>query len=306
METSQNPNALPTKAFVGSPRGWLFLFLAIFLCGPVRAKSRFFPQAVDTQLPQGPQAHLMDLKGAWSVALNSSVRASSTGSAYGATGVIPLSTNPNSLMHGYYLSPSYIYTLGSEGPGPNYLGYTGWQVAAGRGNLNFPSSIFRGFLQIAYRDLRVARDDASKAILNNFALPSDIENKKSVFISGGVSSTQRSLVGQKRPMFDSELLLSVRYDYEEGDFFTHVRTSLFYPSWVELGATAAWFKSFRDSRSTAYADISDDFILGPRLRGRAWDCFAFDLAVEWHAYRDVDSHITIPGPRAQFSLLASF
>ena len=271
------------------------------------ANPLFFRQAVDTQFPSGPQGHLMDLSGAWSLGLSSSLESTDRqGQAFSAHAVLPLSSNPSNLLHGYYLSPAYIYTEGLETGRLNYLGFKGWHLAAGRGNLNFPGSVFRGFLQIAYRELSLNDDSSTRNLTNNFSLRSGDEKKKSILISTGVSSTQKSLVSQRRPFLDSELLLTVRYDYEEGDFFSHAQAALFYPTWIELGASLGWFKVFRQDKNTLYDEVGDDITFGPRIRGRAWEHFAYDFTLQWHAYHDFASSFVVPPPRAMISAIVNF
>ncbi len=280
---------------------WAFLFS---ISTPTLSQPLLFKQSVDTRLPMAPQGHLMDLKGAWSLALNSSSNSEFKGRTHSAYAVVPLTSNTANLFHGYYLSPSYIYTSGEDGTPLNSLGNKGWQLALGRANLNFPNSIFRGFIQLAYRTLDINDDTSTTEVKNKFQLLD--EKKKSFILSTGVSSTQNSLMNQSHPLLDSELIFLVRYDYEEGDFYTHAKASLFYPSLVEFGASIAWFKVFTENANSVFTEVSDDFIFGPRLRVRAWKRFAIDASLDWHAYRDFDGKMTVPTPRAQASLICNF
>ncbi|MEZ4815421.1 MAG: hypothetical protein R3A80_09495 [Bdellovibrionota bacterium] len=100
--------------------------------------------------------------------------------------------------------------------------------------------------------------------------------------------------------------MTLRYDYEKGDFFTLAKAAFFYPTYVDFGANIAWFKVYRETNGILYDEVSDDFIFGPRIRGRAWNHLAFDASVEWHVYRDFNAKTFIPGPRAMLSLIANF
>lgn len=295
METSQILKTLP-----------VMMFLLLCYLPALGAKPLLFKQAVDTEFPNGPLGHLMDLSGAWSLALSSSVDTQLESKAFMANAILPFSNNPNSLLHGYFLSPTYFQSEGRDDNSPTTLGNTGWQLMLGRGNLDFPHSIFRGYLMMGYRELSLSNDATTERIQNTYALSDRSEKKRSIILSTGVSSTQNSLVSQKKPLVDSELLVTLRYDYEKGDFFTLAKAALFYPTWVDFGANVAWYKVYRETDNLLYQGVSDDFIFGPRLRGRAWDHLAFDAALEWHAYRDFNGNINIPGPRAVVSVIANF
>jgi len=295
METSQILKTLP-----------VMLFLALCNLPYLSAKPLLFRQAVDTEFPNGPLGHLMDLSGAWSLALSSSADTELESKAFMANAIIPFSSNPENLFHGYFLSPTYFQSEGRDDNRPTTLGNTGWQLMLGRGNLDFPRSIFRGYLMMGYRELALSNDAATERIQNAYALSGSAEKKRSVIISTGVSSTQNSLVSQKKPLVDSELLVTLRYDYEKGDFYTLAKAALFYPTWLDFGANIAWYKAFRETENPLFNEVSDDFIFGPRVRGRAWNHLAFDAALEWHAYRDFSGDINIPGPRAVASIIANF
>jgi len=248
----------------------------------------------------------MDLKGAWSLAGTFSADPSAEGQAILAYAVIPVSSNPDSSLHGYYFSPAYIYTKGKDEGNLLYPGNNGWQVAAGRGNLNFPHSIYRGFLQLAYRDLLLNNDPATNNVITNLGLTSRAEEKKSLIFSTGVSSTRNSLVTQHVPFVDTELLVSLRYDYEKGDFFSNAKLSIFYPTWIEFGPFIQWFKVFRQDKNSLYGEVADDLIFGPRIRGRAWNHLAYDFSVDWHIYHNFSDSFMVPGPRAQLSAILNF
>lgn len=282
------------------------LFLSLNISPMVWAKALLFKQSADTEFPMGQLGHLMDLAGAWSVALSSSADSKIESKAYMANAVIPFSSNIESLLHGYYLSPTYFSSEGSGEGTLKTLGNTGWQLMFGRANLNVKGSAFRGFLTGGYRESTLSTDSNTEDTKRSFGLSDSEEKKRSIIFSTGVSSTQSSLISQKKPLIDSELLLNLRYDYEKGDLYTHVKAAAFYPTWVDIGASIAWFKSYRENENAVYNEVSDDFIFGPRIRGRAWNQLAFDASVEWHAYRDFNSGINIPNPRALFSLIANF
>lgn len=295
MKTSQILKALP-----------LVLFVLALLPFNASSKTLLFRQAVDTEFPIGPQGHLMDLKGAWSLAASGSSDIGLEAKGYMANAVIPFSSNPDSILHGYFVSPTYFTSEGNDIEHVKTLGMKGWQLTLGRANLNFPRSTFRGYLMAGYRKASLNNDSNTENNKNSFALQSHEEEKSAIVISTGVSSTQTSLVSQKRPLIDTELLLNLRYEYEKGDLFTHVKAAAFYPTWLDLGANIAWYKVYRESENPLYNEVSDDFVFGPRVRGRAWDQLAFDTTLEWHAHRDFNGGISVSSPRAIFSLIANF
>lgn len=284
------------------------LFILFSICSTYTAYSKalLFRHSADTQFPVGPLGHLMDLPGSWSLSLNANSQIDTKSEAYFANATIPVTNNTDSTLHGYYLSPSYFYSTGTLDGDTKTFGQKGWQIQGGRANLNFPKSIFRGFIAIGYRELSI--NDDSNTTLNQAILNTQFEEekKRSVNISAGVSSTQNSLVSQKKPLFDTELILNLRYDYEKGDFYTLVKSAVFYPTLVDIGANLAWFKVYRENETSLYDEASDVFVFGPRLRARALKHLAMDLGTEWYAVRDFDDNIKISDPRLSVSLIASF
>lgn len=249
----------------------------------------------------------MDLDGARSIAVNTSAGLTTfENPSIHAYAVIPFTQNTERLLNGFYFSPSWFRTSARAHGTVMNTGTDGWMMALGRGNLNFPGSTFRGFLQIAYRQTKVRSDPDSNWVINSLSLSKSEEQKKSLLVTLGTSTTQTTLVSQKKPHVDSELVLTMRYDYEEGDFITWLKASAFYPTLFDLGVTVGWNRVFAQKQNQIYENVSDAIVFGPRIRGRAWGNLAVDFALEWPAIHGFAGTFVIQKPRAHTSLIFNF
>jgi hypothetical protein len=291
-----------------------------FLCSVVplqtRASSLFLYNAHDTLSTPLPQAHLLNLSGNTSLSAHLNLRSKnnspdgdrSFAESYDASGVFTFTQNSQILIHGFYLSPSFFRNSAQNQENIAYLATSGWAISIGRANISYPQSTYRGFIQITYRQTKVdPHDEKNQTIVTDFELPSAYQERKSFLLSLGASTTHTDLVSQKKPLLDSEILISLRYDYEKGDFFSKLQGSFFYPTFVDLGATASWYKIFNEPVRGENSNVTDAFQMGPRVRARFLkNHLALDSSFLWPLYRSFDGKALFTSPRFDLCLVTSF
>ena len=268
----------------------------------LQASPLFFDNAYDTQSAPFPLAHLLNLEGGTSLSLGKFHK------SYEATGVFTFSRDTQTLLHGFYVSPS-LFNSSVEAQEPvRYLATKGWAISAGRANISYPQSIYRGFVQFTYRQAKVdASNSTNQNLVSELGLIDPYREIKSFLFSVGAATTPSSLVSQKRPLLDSEILVSLRYDYETGNFYSWFKGSILIPTFMDLGATAGWYKIFNETENTTNSKVTDAFFMGPRIRARFFKKhLALDSSFLWPLYRSFDGKALFTNPRLDLILMMSF
>ena len=268
----------------------------------LNASPIFFYSAYDTFSLPLPQAHLLNLEGI--VSLTSRLIYQN----YEATGVFAFTQNSQVLLHGFYIAPSFFRNTAETQAKVNYLGTQGWALSVGRANITYPQSTYRGFVQLTYRQTKAdSKDLRNQELVSELQLPEPYQERKSLLLTMGTGTTHTDLVSQKKPLLDSEILISLRYDYEKGNFFSWIKGSTFYPTFVDLGATAGWYKLFNEIGSGTNSSVTDTFLMGPRLRARFFkNHLGLDSSFIWPLYRSFDGKALFTSPRFDVSLVMSF
>lgn len=301
-----------SSAFLGLSLYTSLSFISSVCPSQISAAPLFFYSAYDTQTSALPQAHLLNLEGIMSLSghlnLDSQSHSQRHNETYDATGVFTFTHNSQILLHGFYISPSFFKSSAQTQGNVSYLATKGWALSMGRANITYPLSTYRGFIQLTYRQTKADSSDAqNQALATELQLPEPYQERKSLLLNMGTGTTHADLVSQKKPFLDSEILITLRYDYEKGDFFSNIKSSVFYPTLLDLGATAGWYKIFNETGSGTNSSITDAFLMGPRIRTRFLkNHFALDSSFLWPLYRSFDGRALFASPRIDLSLVASF
>jgi hypothetical protein len=268
----------------------------------LNASPLFFYSAYDTLTLPLPQAHLLNLEG---IASFSSRLIKQN---YEATGVFAFTHNSQVLLHGFYIAPSFFRNTAQTQEEVTYLGTQGWAVSIGRANISYPQSTYRGFVQLTYRQTKAdSLDSRNQELVSELQLPEPYQERKSLLLTIGTATTHTDLVSQKKPLLDSEILISLRYDYEKGNFFSWLKGSVFYTSFVDIGATGGWYKLFNEIGSGTNSSVTDAFLMGPRIRGRILkNHLGIDSSFIWPLYRSFDGKALFTSPRFDVSVVMSF
>ena len=305
-----------SSAFLGLSLYTCLSFLSSVCPSQISAAPLFFYSAYDTQTSAFPQAHLLNLEGIMSLSAHLKLDSQTLNqkenqkynNTYDATGVFTFTHNSQILLHGFYISPSFFKSSAQTQENVSYLATKGWAISMGRANITYPLSTYRGFVQLTYRQTKAdSSDSQNQALANELQLPDPYQERKSLLFTMGTGTTHMSLVSQKKPFLDSEILITLRYDYEKGDFFSNIKSSVFYPTVIDLGVTGGWYKIFNEIGNGANSSITDAFLMGPRIRARFFkNYFALDSSFLWPLYRSFDGKALFTSPRLDLTLVASF
>ena len=284
-----------------------FLSFVCFLqihtnCFQLNASPLFFYSAYDTMTLPLPQGHLLNLEGIMSISSRFIKQ------NYEATGVFAFTQNSQVLLHGFYVAPSFFKHNAETHEKVNYLGTQGWALSVGRANITYPQSTYRGFVQLTYRQTKADSSDFhNQELVSELQLPDPYQERKSLLLTMGTGTTHTDLVSQKKPLLDSEILISLRYDYEKGNFFSWIKGSIFYPTFLDIGSTGGWYKLFNDIGSGTNSSVTDAFLMGPRIRARFFkNHLGLDSSFIWPLYRSFDGKALFTSPRFDVSFVMSF